>query len=91
MGEKMKEDMNRLIKAFPSSLVKDVQAVLNIIPQTKELTYSSNFYYVKLCGETLYIPERIYYDEPSLIQIRSLTNRQQKILNTLFTRHSNGF
>jgi hypothetical protein len=87
----MKQDRNKLMVAFPSYLRNDVQAVLTLIPQTSELTYTPYFFEVISCGETLYIPERIYYDEPSSAQIDILPVNQQKILHTLFTRHHNGY
>ncbi|WP_391559203.1 hypothetical protein [Robertmurraya sp.] len=87
----MKQDRNKLMVAFPSCLRNDVQAVLNLIPQTSELTYTPDFSEVISCGETLYIPERIYYDEPSSTLIDTLPFNQQKILHTLYTRHHNGF
>jgi hypothetical protein len=87
----MKEDKDRLIVAFPPHLRKDVQVALNIIPQTTELTYTAHFFEIKSQGEALYIPERIYYDEPNLAQISTLTNNQQLMINTLYTRHHNGF
>lgn len=87
----MNEDKSELIFAFPSSLRNDVRAVLTLFPQTTDLTYTPHFFEVISCGETLYIPERIYYDMPSSMQIDTLTSHQKKILDTLLTRHHNGF
>ncbi len=87
----MKEDKSELIFAFPSCLHNDVRSVLNLFPQTTGLTYTPHFFEVISCDETLYIPERIYYDVPSSKQIDLLSFDQQKVLDTLFTRHHNGF
>ncbi|WP_424769322.1 hypothetical protein [Paenibacillus sp. sgz302251] len=85
--EKEKYD---LVRAFPRELIKDVRQVLDIIPQTTHLTFSYSEE-LKLSGETLNIPSRIYYDEPIQLQISSLTVEQQTILYTLYTRHHNGY
>ncbi|MDQ0878812.1 hypothetical protein QFZ77_007471 [Paenibacillus sp. V4I3] len=84
------KDKYDLVRAFPRDLNKDVRQVLDIIPQESHLTFSY-FEELRLSEEALYIPSRIYYDEPPQSQISSLTVDQQTILYTLYTRHHNGY
>lgn len=79
-----------LVSAFPSSLREDVLAVLGILPEDGSV-HSSRMDPVRVCGETLHIPSRIYFDEPSLGAIATLSVRQRAILHCLYTRHHNGF
>ncbi|KKC48460.1 hypothetical protein VE23_17395 [Paenibacillus sp. D9] len=84
-----------LIRSFPSNLDKDVQHVIDVIPDESHLNYNrlnySDFMELRLSGETLYIPYRIYYDEPNDSQLSSLTVDQRTILYTMYTRHHDGF
>lgn len=86
----MTDEKYELLKAFPPYLENDVKAVLSTITQAGKLNFSHRFK-VEFYGDTLWIPERIYYNEPTLAQFMTLTDRQQIILNCLFTRHHNGF
>lgn len=86
----MSDKKHELIKAFPPELEDDVIEVLSKIKQTDKLDFSRCFE-VDFSGNKLNIPERIYYNDPSLSQLNSLTERQQVILYCLFTRHHNGF
>lgn len=79
-----------LLKAFPFNLQEDVAVVLDMIHQPGKLD-SSECFEVNFLGETLDIPERIYYEESTLPQCISLSEKQQVILNCLFTRHHNGY
>ncbi len=79
-----------LLKAFPVKLKEDVTVVLNMINQSDKLDFSDSFE-VDFSGSTLNIPERIYYNEPSLSQYNSLSDKQKVILNCLFTRHHDGY
>ncbi|MER2999321.1 hypothetical protein [Pontibacter populi] len=60
-----------------------VQKVDNLIHST-ELT-------IKLMGEELTIPYRLYFDEPDIDNENNLTDRQKTILNCIFLRHHNGY
>lgn len=90
MGDSMSDIKYELLKAFPVNLEDDVNAVLNTINQTDMLDFSC-YFEVVFYESKLDIPERIYYNKPSLLQFNSLTERQQVILNCLFTRHHDGF
>lgn len=79
-----------LFKAFPAELEEDVSKVLSVLEANNKLRFSHCFK-VNFRGSKLFIPERIYYNEPYLSSYSLLTDRQQAILNCLFTRHENGF
>jgi hypothetical protein len=80
----------QLLKAFPKELEDDLIKVLSIINQTSKLDFSHSFEVI-FYGNKLSIPERIYYNEPSVTEFNSLTKKQQIIVNCLYTRHHNGF
>ncbi|MEK4760364.1 hypothetical protein MHH85_08905 [Viridibacillus sp. FSL E2-0187] len=86
----MSRNINKLLKAFPTELKEDVIRVLSIIDHSNKLDFSYGFE-VNFRGSKLNIPERIYINEPSLLQYNTLTDRQQVVLNCLFTRHHDGF
>lgn len=50
----------------------------------KELT-------IKLNGEKLTIPCRLYFDEPDIAFENKLTERQKVVLNCIFLSHHNGY
>lgn len=88
VGENMSDEKYELVKAFPKELKEDTLRVLDMM--NLKIRFS-NCFEVHYKGSTLNIPERIYYDEASLSQYNSLTDRQQIILNCLFTRHNVGY
>lgn len=79
-----------LVRAFPRELENDVRHVLDVMYQELIDNYSGVEEF-RLSGETLYIPYRIYNDEPNRSQISTLTAAQQTILFTIYTRHYNGY
>lgn len=79
-----------LVKAFPPELEEDAMRVLSRISQASKLDFSSCFE-VHYKGSRLMIPERIYNNELSLSHYQSLTDRQQIVVDCLFTRHHDGF
>jgi hypothetical protein len=90
VGENLLDKKYELLKAFPTNLEDDVMVVLHKINQTTKLDFSYCFE-IDFCGSLLFIPERIYFNEPSSSQLNSLTEQQQVIFACLFTRHHNGF
>ena len=86
----MINNKHELIKAFPANLQSDVLVVINTITK-KENLISPNYSEVQFYGVLLHIPHRIYYNEPTLPQYKSLTEKQQLLINCLYTRHDNGF
>lgn len=79
-----------LAAAFPAALLEDVLAVIRILPEDGSV-HSSHIDLVQVRGEPLHIPARIYFDEPRLAAIATLSERQRAILHCLYTRHHNGF
>lgn len=103
-GNKYSKYREILLKAFPRTLKKDVESVLDILPfdvnevklydgQTHKVEnlIHPDFQTVNLDGELLTIPYRVYFNEPEFEKERTLTDRQKSILNCIFLRHHNGY
>lgn len=101
---KTKEYKDRLLKSFPSELKSDVESVIKILPLEKndvklcdgEVHKVENLIHpteltIKVNGEQLTIPYRLYFDEPDIDSENNLTDRQKSILNCIFLRHHNGY
>jgi hypothetical protein len=93
-----------LLNAFPRTLKKDVESVLDILPfdvnevklcdgQTHKVEnlIHPDFQAVNIDGELLSIPYRVYFNEPELEKERTLSDRQKSILNCIFLRHHSGY
>lgn len=94
----------RLKKAFPAKLEKEVENVIQILPtenhkiklndeqihKVDNLIHSSE-YEVKLNSEQLIIPYRIYFDEPKEEDEKRLNQIEREILNCIYLRHHNGY
>ena len=86
---------NRFLKAFPTSLINDVETVLEIIPFSENrvkladgrfhslsnLIHSSTFEVI-LDAESLIIPARVYFNEPDINDENNLSEIQKVILYT---------
>lgn len=103
-GNKYLKYRETLLKAFPRTLKKDVECVLDILPfdvnnvklsggQTHKVEnlIHPDTQTVNLDGELLTIPYRIYFNEPEIEKEQTLTTRQKSILNCIFLRHHNGY
>lgn len=103
-GNKYSKYREILLNAFPRTLKKDVESVLDILPfdvnevklcdgQTHKVEnlIHPDFQTVNLDGELLKIPYRVYFNEPELEKEKTLTDRQKHILNCIFLRHHNGY
>jgi len=98
-----KLDKEKLFQAFPSSLRRDVEKVIAVLPLDKNVQLCdgqihkiddlihSNEQIVFLNEELLKIPSRVYFNEPQLHTEKVLTNLQKAILNCIYLRHHNGF
>jgi hypothetical protein len=87
----IEEIKDQLSKSFPLSLVRDLCAVLDILPLESTELEMSSFFNVQHNGESLEIPYRLYYNEPSLQAEQTLTTTQRTILDCIYTRHHNGY
>ncbi len=86
-----KGDQNQLLKAFPSYLHQDVLIVFDMLFTYKFSMHSYYHHEVKLNGEHLVIPCRIYCNKPEEKDIEGLTDIQSKILYCILLNHNNGF
>lgn len=83
-------DRLRVVGAFPCCLVSEVESILNVIPVAKHPRSSNDIGLVSLDGESLKVPFRVYFPEPSQSSSASLTKTQRTILACLYTRHGDG-
>lgn len=103
-GRKHSKYREIILQAFPRSLKKDVEIVLDILPfDINDVKLSDGQAYkvenliypgiqtVNVAGELLDIPYRIYFNEPEIEKEQNLTDRQKAILNCIFLRHDNGY
>jgi len=75
------------INAFPTSLTTEVVSLLGKLKWTTAHK-STEWFQINIDGQTLNIPYRIYYDEPTQ---ENLTESETFLLDCIFTRHHNGF
>jgi len=84
----------RLSKGFPKELHSDLKKVLKILPiennKLDNLIHENNTKLV-LNNEILFIPYRIYFNEPKPEFENLLTENQKDILNCIYLRHHNGY
>jgi hypothetical protein len=78
-----------LTAAFPMRLASDVRSVLAVMPEVRLAPMMP--FEVRVQGETVAIPSRIYNEEPGAASERPLTATQQVILHCLYSRHSDGW
>jgi len=102
--DRFKDYKERIKKAFPKSLEKDLNVVLEIIPfsenniklcdgnthKVDNLIHES-FLILRLENEELTIPYRLYFNEPDPYKEKVLTELQKAILNCIYLRHHNGY
>lgn len=95
---------NILLNAFPAALRQDVVKVIQILALhnhdvliiDRQINNVFDLIHpveqnIILDDESLKIPYRIYFIEPSAIPEKMLTDLQKSILNCIFLRHHNGF
>ncbi len=84
-----------MVNSFPKELAKDVSVVLNTIPKRTFNDISvgvwGNSIEYQLTNETVSIPDRIYFLEPSDSEISQLTDLQKQIMYCLYTRSCDGY
>jgi hypothetical protein len=95
-------DSQEIHIAFPKKLRADVEAVISVLPLEKKVILNdgqvievSEFVRhdsqeVVLDGERLFIPPRVYFDEPNLHDESALSELQKVILNCIYLRHHDG-
>jgi len=75
--------------AFPASRAKEVAEAVAVMPPAEYGPLGS--YSVRVQGEPLEIPMRIYNPEPPGDLERGLSTTQRTVLHCLYTRHHDGF
>lgn len=78
----------RVLAAFPQSVQDDAAAVVAMLPDA-EIEPNSSFS-VFVGGEMLEVPGRIYNPPLERRQASALNDRQQVVLQCLYTRHHDG-
>lgn len=81
-----------LKRAFPSWMTEDARACASIVPPAEDAPVSASEaeFAVRVGGEQLLIPYRIYNDEPEAEPLAGLSSRQRAIMACFYTRHHDG-
>jgi len=79
-----------LVAAYPAVLGQDVKIALAVVPIAEHEPHSA-IEPVKISGELIHIPSRVYFPEPSMQILDDLSEIQKTIISTLYTRHHDGF
>ena len=82
-------ETEKIIQAFPRALREDVLSLLGKVGLRGEA--HAHTFEVRLDGERLAIPSRIYFEEPQGWRLWRLNQTESLILDCLFTRHHNGY
>ena len=80
------QDNKDLLRAFPSSVCEDVQAVVSVLPENP---HGGRSFKVRVNGETIEIPTRVHHNT-ALIGTRKLSGMQRHLLDCILTRHHDG-
>lgn len=83
------KDPMRIYNAFPQFLEAEVADVIEIL-NFKPDVLSPDQFEVTILGESIKIPPRVYFDEPSEDKLQKLSDVQKVILSCIFTRHHDG-
>jgi len=86
----MEKDIKIMLGAFPTELESDIESIFTLVKLKTEL-YTNSIFEVSVDGNTLIIPERIYYQNLDENELACLSTTQQQILDCFFTRHHNGY
>lgn len=81
-------DVSDLVAAFPSVLRADAVAVAKAMPQTR--LPATGPFTVRVEGESVFIPSRVYPAEPGPSALGKLSPVQRAMLACLYTRHHDG-
>src|SRR5580692_9379302 len=81
------QDNKGLFRAFPSSVRDDVLSVISALPENP---HGGRSFQVRVNGETIEIPTRVYHNTAS-IGTRRLSGTQRHLLSCILTRHHDGY
>jgi hypothetical protein len=77
-------------KAFPVEIREEINSLLTKFSvETKHSTLG--FESIAIGQEKFEIPQRIYYNPPYSLVNSKFTQKEQEILNCIFSRHHNGY
>ena len=85
---KIYDTKDELAKAFPAALQPEAQTALAAL-SVNRCSSTLEPFSLRLGNELVWIPNRIYYDPPSLRAFR-LTEMESELLDCIFTRHNDG-
>ncbi|MGW4091529.1 hypothetical protein [Nocardia sp. NPDC004750] len=77
-----------LLPAFPASLAADLRVVAQALPPAR--FQPTGAFTVRVRGEHLTLPYRLYNPEPAEDVFDRLSMRQTKVMHCLYTRHHDG-
>lgn len=93
----------QLYAAFPGVAAADWEAVLKVLPPSREVLVPGGKSYpvvtlvstaaeeMLLGGLPVHIPGRVYFAEPAVGAEQLLTTRQRVLLPSIYLRHHNGY
>jgi hypothetical protein len=81
----------RVVEAFPAACARDVAVVFATLSPATHEPSSHDVAPIALRGESVRIPARVYFPEPSPGKLRLLTASERLVAQCLFTRHHDGF
>jgi hypothetical protein len=84
----MHQSNSDLIRAFPSTLHRDVITVLSVFPEPLHLRQGNEIEFI-VAGEIVSVPCRLYHD-PARISTDRLNGLQKELVDCLLTRHCSG-
>jgi len=80
--------VSKLVDAFPSVLRVDAVAVVKAMPRAR--LSAGDPFTVRVEGESVFIPVRVYHPEPRPWALGMLSPVQRAMLACLYTRHHDG-
>jgi hypothetical protein len=82
-----RQDNILLLHAFPTSLRNEAEFAISVLPTNR---YGVGNFTVRVNGEAVLIPYRVYHD-PASIKTDKLSIRQRNLVDCILTRHHYGF
>jgi hypothetical protein len=82
-----RQDNVLLLRAFPTSLRNEAELAISVLPTNP---YGVGNFTVRVNGEAVVIPNRVYYD-PGSIKTDKLSILQKNLVACILTRHHDGF
>lgn len=84
------EERDLMTRAFPRALHESAASALSKVSFRTQHP-ASLFFFPKVAGEIVTIPQRVYFDNLADVEAASLNGLERTIIDLLCTRHENGF